>query len=141
MKILCKIKRVGGSHVEMPGPIPRTVYHFAPNEHGDHVAEVTDKAHLKILLSIDAYEPYDGPAPTEEPEAPDPAGGNASAGDETPTASLDEVGHRAQLANLTLEELKAEYHHIYGKAAHPQSKHGTLLEKVLAGKLAIASKG
>lgn len=144
MKILCKIKRSGGSHIEMPKDF--TVYHFAPNEHGDHVADVSNKEHIKILLGIDAYEPYDGPAPAAAPAKAaedetetetETTGGQEPAADQ-PT---DEVAIRAALANLTLEELQAEYHHIYGRAAHPQSKHATLLDKVVAGKLAVATKG
>jgi len=55
MKIECTIKRLGGSRVELGG---RT-YHFAPanpaDQDGPHIAEVTDEAHIKRLLSIDCY--------------------------------------------------------------------------------------
>ncbi len=55
MKIECTIKRQGGSRVELGGK----TYHFIPTDANDpeapHVAEVTDEAHIKRLLSIDCY--------------------------------------------------------------------------------------
>jgi hypothetical protein len=56
MLIRCKIEREGGSHID----IPPTMYHFAPNKKGDHVADVTDPDHIGRFLSItEAYELYE----------------------------------------------------------------------------------
>lgn len=50
------LNRPNGTEVELDGK----KYHFKPNEKGHEVCEVTDKAHIKRLLSIaEAYEPYD----------------------------------------------------------------------------------
>lgn len=48
MKIECKLQRKGGSHIEIGG----TTYHFAPQEDGRHVAEVTNERHIERFLSI-----------------------------------------------------------------------------------------
>lgn len=139
MKVLCKIKRPGGSFVEVPGSETIT-YHFAPNEHGDHVADVSNKEHVKRLLGIDAYEVYEGPAaaaPVAPPAAPELTPASGPPTEETPHSDGDrEAILRAECEQMTVEDLQAEYHHIYGKAAHPQIKFGTLVEKVVAGKLA-----
>ena len=45
----------GGATHEVGG----VYYHFAPNKDGDHVAEVTDPAHIARFLSItDGFERY-----------------------------------------------------------------------------------
>lgn len=52
MKIQCILKRDGGTKVT----IGNTEYHFAPDDNGDHFAEVTDKAHIERFLNIpEAY--------------------------------------------------------------------------------------
>lgn len=48
MKIESKIKRSGGSVIEMFG----TKYHFMPNAEGAHVAEVEDEDHIARFLAI-----------------------------------------------------------------------------------------
>jgi hypothetical protein len=48
MKVECILKREGGSIVEMPGK----TYHFAPDEHGRHVADVINEAHLQRFMQI-----------------------------------------------------------------------------------------
>jgi hypothetical protein len=73
MDIECKLKREGGTHVD----IDRVAYHFAPREDGAHVATVTIEAHQERFLSItDAYRLYRGqaaaPAPVAAPVAPVP---------------------------------------------------------------------
>lgn len=59
MKIECKLKRAGGTHVDMG----TAKYHFAPLEDGAHVANVEDEAHEARFLSIsEAYRVYKGSA-------------------------------------------------------------------------------
>lgn len=48
MKIECKLKRQGGSHVTLG----TTNYHFAPDADDAHVCDVTDEAHQDRFLSI-----------------------------------------------------------------------------------------
>ena len=47
MLVQCKLRRNGGTKIEFGG----TEYHFAPNDAGDHVAEVTDEAALNRLVN------------------------------------------------------------------------------------------
>lgn len=52
MKIECTLHRKGGTVVELPGK----TYHFAPQDDGKHVAEVTNEAHIERFLAIpEAY--------------------------------------------------------------------------------------
>lgn len=77
MLIVCKIKREGGSNVE----IGKKKYHFKPQEAGgEHIAEVTDDEHIARLLAIkEAYVPLanvndededDEPVAVEAPDQP-----------------------------------------------------------------------
>lgn len=72
MDIESKIKREGGTHVDMG----TAKYHFAPREDGAHVADVQDEAHADRFLSItEGYRLYRGTAaaaPVEAPAAPVP---------------------------------------------------------------------
>jgi hypothetical protein len=78
MKIKCILLRQGGTHVELRG----TNYHFAPQADGQHVAEVTDEAHIARFLSIpEAYRVVVEAAPA----APTPVAAPISA----PTAALN----------------------------------------------------
>jgi hypothetical protein len=69
MKILLKLKREGGSNIDLGNK----KYHFKPNEKGHHVAEVSDPAHIKRLLSIPGYHPYDGTEPDDDAPVAAPA--------------------------------------------------------------------
>jgi len=77
MLIVCKIKREGGSNVE----IDKKKYHFKPQEAGgEHITEVTDDEHIARLLAIkEAYVPLanvndededDEPIAVEAPDQP-----------------------------------------------------------------------
>lgn len=48
MLIECILRRTGGTHVDLGSAI----YHFAPDEAGRHVADVTDDDHIDRLLAI-----------------------------------------------------------------------------------------
>lgn len=57
MKIECKLRRQGGTHVELDN----IKYHFAPLEDGAHVADVLKEAHQDRFLSIsEGYRLYRG---------------------------------------------------------------------------------
>lgn len=72
MYIECKLKREGGSKIE----IGSTQYHFAPQADGAHVAFVENPEHQDRFVSIpEAYRIYRGaeaPAPTAKPVAATP---------------------------------------------------------------------
>lgn len=101
MKLELKIRRKGGTHVDMSNADEETTpYHFKPvdptREDSPHVADVTDAAHLKRFLSIDVYVPFEAAAakPLDKPTADvvsQPAASAASAANFTasavPTAS------------------------------------------------------
>lgn len=53
--IECTLKRDGGTKVDLD----RTEYHFKPNAVGAHVAEVSDRSHIRTFLAIpEGYELY-----------------------------------------------------------------------------------
>lgn len=59
MKIECKIRRPGGTHVPMPAAGGTIDYHFAPLADGAHVAEVANAEHAARFLSItEGYKRY-----------------------------------------------------------------------------------
>lgn len=59
MDIECKLKREGGTHVD----IEAVKYHFAPRDDGAHVAAVASEAHQDRFLAIpEAYRVYRGSA-------------------------------------------------------------------------------
>ena len=65
MKIRCKLIREGGTTIDIDGD----EYHFADDGKGNHVAEVSNKAHIKHLLSIkEAYVAHGGNIAAEEPD-------------------------------------------------------------------------
>ena len=91
MKIECILQRKGGTHVEMPGKS----YHFAPQDDGRHVAEVTNESHIERFLSIrEAYRIMRSPgaAAVEETLAP--------AVDDGADAPVGNVGPLATSANF-----------------------------------------
>jgi hypothetical protein len=49
------IKRPNGSHPKM---MDGTVYHFLPNESGDHVAEVVNLDHIDWFLNVSTFRIY-----------------------------------------------------------------------------------
>lgn len=62
MQIKSILQRDGGTHIDMGGK----VYHFVPNDAGDHVAEVSDDDHIERFLSIiEGFEEYGEPAADE----------------------------------------------------------------------------
>ena len=72
MLIRSIIIREAGTHIEVPNAdgTPHTPYSFMPNEKGDHVASVKDKAHIARLLSItEGYEFYAAEPGDEDPTA------------------------------------------------------------------------
>ena len=65
MLIELKIHREGGSLVT----VEDQDYLFEPDKQGRHVATVTNPAHQKVLLAIDAYVEVDKPARKTKPES------------------------------------------------------------------------
>jgi hypothetical protein len=127
MLIVCTIKRAKGTHPKMPDD--GTVYSFLPNAQGDHVCEVANIDHITRLLAIPSFEPYTA--------ADAQVAADLDASSNELTEAEQEI--KPELANdlneMTLEELQAEYHYRFGKAAHPQTKHSTLVKKLAAARM------
>ena len=98
MLIKCKLKREGGSKIKIGGE----EYHFAPDDNGDHVAEVTNKEHANRFLEIsEAYEAVgakkrakavQAQAPTEPGNPSGTTGDNSRTGvEDTPVVSAAEI--------------------------------------------------
>lgn len=84
MKIECVLKRAGGTKARIDG----VEYHFAPQEDGAHVAEVTDRHHIGRFLSIpEAYQLYgdEAEAPVEVPAEPPQAPAAPTTNDSAPS--------------------------------------------------------
>jgi hypothetical protein len=127
MKILCTIKRKLGTHPQMPDD--GTVYAFLPNAQGDHVAEVSNPAHVARLLAIPSFEVYGA-------EAAPPAADTGEAEGEAALTDEELAKFSAELDTLTLEDMQAEYHYRFGRAAPKQIKFDTLLKKLAEARAA-----
>lgn len=128
MKIELKLKRAGGSKIDMGDG---TTYHFKPEDgrhESPHVAEVGDSKHMKRLLSIEGYEIFDPDSasqPEPEPIEPVPTvdGGNlmdGTTGDEIP------------LDQMTETDLRATYERELGKKPHHRAGMEKLIEDIEA---------
>lgn len=85
MLIESKIKRAGGSHVDLDG----VAYHFKDDGTGRHVAEVLSRRHLAVFLAIP--EGYQIPEEPEEDDAGEqPQGDNGA--DSPPPPPTDDGG-------------------------------------------------
>lgn len=134
MLINLSIRRKNGSKIEMADG---TVLHFKPDADGDHVANVTDEAHIECLLRIPEYkikrtkpvsEPVQkAPAQTATPPAQRPVTEGAGNTEKPISTSATEDERKA---------LEAEYQSLYGQAPHPAAKDDTLRAKIAAKKSA-----
>lgn len=126
MKIECKLKREGGSTIDIGG----VAYEFKPQADGAHVADVGNKEHAERFLSIpEAYGIYRAGKKEETVETKAPAAPTKPEGDgTTPPANVS-------IATLSGDELKAAYKERFGKAPH----HSWSEEQII-NKLQIPSK-
>lgn len=143
MKIESILKRPGGTKVTMGD----SLYHFAPNEQDQHVAEVENPDHAKVFLnipegyrSLDPIQPQQvsledamavlkaqfpnadfsaltaaaGPAPAADTSEPDPEPDAQEPDDAGDDAEDDPAG----LADMSDEELRAEFEKLIGRKPH-----------------------
>ncbi|MCY1167375.1 hypothetical protein D9M73_73360 [compost metagenome] len=107
MKFECKLKREGGTKVEIGG----VEYHFKPLPDGAHVAEVTEEDHIARFYQIpEAYKAYKGDADTATAASTAAAGGTGDGDDaDEPTEFLvtDGKGNDADLGKMNRAELLA----------------------------------
>lgn len=134
MKVESKIKRKGGSHVDMGDG---TEYHFKPEDgrhESPHVALVPVKAHLKRLLSIEGYDLFE---PDAEP-APEPAPvpNRVPVPDPTPQPQPAPEPAPMPLAHMTETDLRALYEAELGKKPHHRAGVEKLIEEIEAHRAA-----
>lgn len=150
MKILSKIDRVPGEVVELDGKN----YGFSKDPAGRFFTEVTNADHIGILLAIRetfAIHPDEtGAAPAvAAPQAPkgpvqeipppvDEIVGDDDEGDEDDDGDADAEARAGadDLADMPIEQLRAEYMKLTGKAASDKAP-AHILRKTL-GKLRVA---
>lgn len=142
MKIELKLKRAGGSEIDMGDG---TTYHFKPEDgrhESPHVADVADSKHMKRLLSIEGYEIFDPDSASEpEPEPIEPVptvdGGNlmdGTNGDEDEDDAPDEA--EMPLNEMTETDLRATYERELGKKPHHRAGMEKLIEDITAHRAA-----
>lgn len=113
MLIECRIKRAGGTHVDMPNPDESTTaYHFRPLDpsraDSPHVADVSNMAHVSRFIAADCtvYVPFEGKAGAaplpKAPTAPAPTAPAPAA--EAPAAQVADTN---QDGRLSVSELSA----------------------------------
>lgn len=133
-----------GRHVTLG----KTVYHFAPNERGHNVCEVTDQAHIDRLLSIpEGYRRYEG-KPVPPPQVPEivkpldlakrkrkgsaepvEAGSAPANAPPTPQAKAPAPNN---YNGLTRKQLEAAYKKKFGKKPNSRAKDDTLVAQLSA---------
>lgn len=129
MKIELKLKRTGGSEIDMGDG---TAYHFKPEDgrhESPHVAEVGDSGHVKRLLSIEGYDIFDPEAPGAEPLPP--------LGDYEGEPTAPEIDAPAEGADIPLEHmtetgLRAVYELELGKKPHHRAGMEKLIQDIKA---------
>ena len=142
MKIESILKRQGGTKVTMGSAL----YHFAPNEQDQHVAEVENPDHAKVFLNIpEGYRSLDPIQPQQVsledamavlkaqfPNAdfsaltaavPAPAAATSEPDPEPDAQEPDDAGDDAEddpagLADMSDEELRAEFEKLIGRKPH-----------------------
>ena len=117
MKIECKLKREGGSTIEIGG----TTYEFLPDANGAHVAEVANTEHAERFLAIP--EAYGIHGKVKAASVKDADEGDEGEGDENPVTAYSEE---------EIAEIKAAYKDKFGKAPHHSMKVESIIAKLEA---------
>jgi hypothetical protein len=122
MKIECKLKREGGSSIEIGG----TTYEFLPDANGAHVAEVANTEHAERFLAIpEAYGIHGktkaAPAPVVNDEEESDEGNEGDQENPVDVCTEDEIA-----------EIKEAYREKFGKAPHHSMKVESIIAKLEA---------
>lgn len=134
MRIETTLIRKGGSIVDMGDG---TSYHFRPDTPAGtrHFAIVTNKAHIKRLLSIEGYEPADDDDDATVATAPDPEPADDDDDDIDIDAKL--VDHEdkptdpvSDLDLMTDDDLRRDFDATLGRAPHPKMTRANLIAKI-----------
>ncbi|WP_417261680.1 hypothetical protein [Celeribacter sp.] len=155
MIVQCKIKRPGGTEVEMNDG---TVYQFKPDQEGRHVAKVSNNDHFQrfmqiqegyVFLGVDAgddtqdeedagEEPKEVVTAETEEEALQNINALKDAGALMPEPKAEEAAEqagndeKADLDNIEdIAEMRVLFEQEVGKQPHPSAKMETLKNKIL----------
>lgn len=136
MQVQCKLVRKGGTTIEFGGK----EYLFAPNDQGDHVAEITDEAALHRLINEipTAYALYGADAgktvarPAADTHIAHPLNkGEKKAKDPEHLFITNGEGEQIDLMALEREELAAMAAHDFGIEVHGRWKADNLRAKIV----------
>ena len=112
MLIESRIRRSGGT----PIPMGDEVYHFAPDDEGRHVCDVTNKAHIQRFLSITEGFCLGGAEDEATSTAPPPPSGDPLSGAESvemvdgdEDEGEEEEEEADSIDDLDLDELAERY--------------------------------
>ena len=103
--------------------INKTKYHFKPVAGVGLVCDIADEDVVRAILAM---------GPEFELVHPEVAAkvDDDAADDETQMQHDTEKADREAYELMTLEELQEAFHQRYGRAAHPATKHETLVDKL-----------
>lgn len=140
MLIRCLLKRKGGSNITMADG---KVIAFRPDENDDHIAMVSDPAHIQRLLGIpEGYTIHTGPVEPVKADAapvalkaPDAPAAKPAA-DKPEAAPVTEakpaVAATTDLAAMASDDLRALFESEVGRKPHPNAKPETLIAQIEA---------
>lgn len=119
MKVLCKIREI-----DNVVRFNNSVYHFVKVDGVDGlVCDVQDDEAVKFMLESDPVFSLMDPVAAVDLDA-------KAEEAETQMQHDTEAADREAYQLMTLEELQDAYRERYGKAAHPATKHETLVDKL-----------
>lgn len=108
MKIECKLKREGGSVIELGG----VEYHFKPQADGAHVDDVAYEEHIERFLSIpEAYCIYKPGTAVKEAPAAAPVAKETSEPQPQETTEAPEAAEAGDDLDALKEAFKAKFGH------------------------------
>lgn len=132
MRIETTLIRKGGSIVDMGDG---TSYHFRPDTPAGtrHFAIVTNKAHIKRLLSIEGYEPADDDDDATVATAPDPEPADDDNDDIDAKLVDPEDGPTVPMSDhdaMSDDDLRRDFEAMLGRAPHPKMTRANLIAKI-----------
>jgi hypothetical protein len=143
VKIECKLKREGGTTVEMRDG---TKIKFKPDATGAHVAEVTNPKHVQALLAVsegyrifgvDDDEPDDvvEPVQSTQGQSDDQTGGEGGQDANDGAGGSDDEGDQGQTADIPLEhmtetDLRALFEREIGKKPHHAAGMASMIKAI-----------
>lgn len=142
MQIECKLKRHGGSKIDVGG----TTYHFKPANPNDpnspHLCDVKDKNHAQRFLGISEGYCLPGDAPAQKPAAPvapppSPTDQTVASTEQAPAdpatapvVASTEPSEQVPLEAKSDDELREIIKEATGRYPHPNTSREKLIAKI-----------